>query len=184
MNFLSRLHSLFLPAIGIFLLTSLFPVVHAQQMFDQEFSAAVMVKVNAKKKNNESLIISYINRELRSLGDVRIVEENADWELRISCMSSVYASSVILNVVILTPFDITNDIMFEILPGEYKDLCIEATSNLHYFVDAVVIESSQELRNICEKIVTYFDSNYLNKLRKMHREWQERLRNKSSTKLP
>lgn len=169
MNFISRLRSLFVLTIGIFLLTSLFSTVRAQQTHNPKFSTTVRVGVSEGSERH--LITSYIGRELRSLGDVRIVEEHAEWELKILPMVGAHKKIVILTVVILKPFDIRDRITFDILPEEYKDICIEATSNLHYFLDLRMWTGTyEELRSICEDIITYFDSKYLEQSRKFYEE--------------
>ena len=179
MNFLSRLHSLFLPAIGIFLLTSLFPVVHAQQTVKAEFHTTVKLKVSADK-SIEHLITSYIKRELRSLGDVRIVEkyEDAMWQLELLGIEAEirggYQTGVVLTVLILRPFH--NQPLLRVLPEEYRHRCNIATSGLHYFCNQWLrTGSSEDLRRICEKIVADFDSKYLEESRKMYRIWQKAL---------
>ncbi|GAH41599.1 unnamed protein product, partial [marine sediment metagenome] len=55
-------------------------------------------------------IRSYLSRELRSLGDVSIVDEHPDWEISIIALEvrrSGYKHGVSMSVLILSPFDLS-----------------------------------------------------------------------------
>jgi hypothetical protein len=69
------------------------------------FKVKVTVQADEGIQNSVS---SYLNRELRSLGDVDIVDNNPEWELRVlgGELHSIggYKSGVVLSTIIITPF--------------------------------------------------------------------------------
>ena len=45
----------------------------------------VAVSVGSNDEATQALVESYIKRELRSLGDVKVVEADSDWNIEVSC---------------------------------------------------------------------------------------------------
>jgi len=127
------------------------------------------IKVNVSGDPSiKTLVSSYLNRELRALGDVELVNNNADWSMSIICAQTEsiggYPSSVLLSVVITELYP--NAAIVSMLPTESKQPGDEITSNLYLARDHWVRSGSQgNLQEICSKIVADFDTLYLEKER-------------------
>ena len=74
----------------------------------QKFQARVKLIITADK-NIKGEVTSYLTRELRSLRDVNIVEENADWVVSVitseTKLKGGYKVGVVFSTVILKPFN-------------------------------------------------------------------------------
>lgn len=135
------------------------------------FSARVSVVVSADN-NIKPKVESYIDRELRSLGDVVVTDDNPDWILNIVALESKtkggYESGVVLSVVALKSFD--KEAVMSTVSARNKGWVSDAISNLHEFSShSLRIGAPEELRSICSGIVADFDTKFLQPQRKY---WQ------------
>lgn len=139
----------------------------------------------------KTLIRSYLNRELRALGDVELVDMNTDggypssWVISIICARiesfGGYPASVLLSVVITERY--ANAAIVSMLPAESKQLGNEITSNLYLAMDHWIRSGSQEnLQQICSKIAADFDILYLEKERQRWKNVKNIMQQKKNSK--
>ena len=129
----------------------------------------------------KTLVTSYLNRELRALGDVELVDMNADWSISIICAQvgevGGRPSSILLSVVITERYP--NAAIVSMLPAESKQLGDEITSNLYLARDHWVRSGSQEsLQQICSRIAADLDVLYLEKERERWKNVQKLMQEK------
>lgn len=121
--------------------------------------------------NIENRVDSYIKRELRSLGDIVIVEQNGDWELDIIVMEATtkggYKSGIVVSVAILNKI-LRGSIWDLIEPDEKDDNPNRTKINItdHW----LRIGPEETLKSICEKIVADFDTMHLEPFRKYNKQ--------------
>lgn len=100
----------------------------AQSRSSPPFSTSVQVSVTAEE-NIKNQIESYVNRELRSLQDVVLVDQDADSELSILAMEISTVGSqkadVDLSFVILSPF--SNEMLSPYLQEQYREFGTDLT---------------------------------------------------------
>ena len=108
---------------------------------------------------------SYLKRELRSLGDVEIIDMGGVYDLSVVIIESKYKSSgtktgqisyTYMGLKRFNPFNLTAK-----LPREHFDTVFDATSNLYYFPEMYGIginKERTELKQLCQKIVADFDT--------------------------
>ena len=140
----------------------LFPVVCPAQNL-QPFSARVSVSVSANEKI-KGLIESYISSELRSLGGIVVTNVRPRWVLSIVALESETKGGLklglTLSTVVLEPFD--NQYVVSLASRKSKEAVSSFTSGLHRYSDHwISTGASQDLKIMCEKIVTDFDSNHI-----------------------
>jgi hypothetical protein len=162
------------------LLAGLFVLVISQsQAADtniQRYSTEVQANVNADE-NIKAPISSYLNRELRSLNDVSIVESNPEWIIDITASELTYSSgqktgAVAISIVITSPY--RNKALSSMLQPNYKDFGLRLTSNLvHFYSHWLFLGSTDDLQMISKRIVTSFDTQILEDQRKLFRQAQE-----------
>ena len=111
---------------------------------------------------------SYLKRELRSLGDVEIMDLSGVYELKVINLESKYKSSgtktgqvdfACMGIKRFNPFDLSSQ-----LPKKHFDTVFDATSNLYYFPEMYVLrinEERTELKQVCQEIVAGFDTKVL-----------------------
>lgn len=96
----------FLSLFAIMLMVAAISPAAAQYL--PKFKARVKVSVSGRE-NIKGMVTSFINRELRSLQDVELVDHNPEWELEILAMEvSTKGGSkvgIVLSVVILSKFN-------------------------------------------------------------------------------
>jgi len=163
----------------------------AQGLLERSFRVKVVVSAEEKISGK---IESYIKRELRSLADVTIVEEETDYEISVVAIEDKLESGKIvgitLSVVIL---DCLDPLLYVIpiakffgwtLPGETNmtgfreklgDFGLDRPS---YILDEHWLRtgSYRALRSICEGIVADFDTEILEGPRKLRQEVGEILK--------
>ncbi|WJW76086.1 hypothetical protein QVG61_03055 [Thiohalobacter sp. IOR34] len=171
-----------LPAIILIILFG--NVARAAQGSANQFSAKVKVTVSADD-NIKGQVESYIKRELRSLQDVTLVDEGADWELSILAMEvstkGGYTSGVILSVVILSTFN--NQMVSGMLQEKYKELGTNLTKGLYLYPDHWLrAGADDQLRSLCIKLIADFDSEKLEESRKQYREIMKIIESSSPNK--
>ena len=124
----------------------------------------VSARVSGKNLSLTTEVESYLKRELRSLGDVEIVDFGI-YELYVMIMESKYKSSgtktgeisySYVGVKRFNPFNLKAK-----LPREHFDTVFDATSNLYYLPDlhGMGIDANRdELKQLCQSIVAKFDT--------------------------
>jgi hypothetical protein len=140
---------------------------------DYSFRVAVIVSAKGNIKN---LITSYVTRELRSLSDVVIVENNPQWVLAIVAFElrtkGGEKTGVAFSTVVLEPFN--NNMLKTLLQEKYKDSGFSLTSNLYKFqAQWLQVGSESDIRSICSGIVADFDGEHLEKRRKLFQQIKE-----------
>lgn len=148
---------------------------HATGTNSSQYSAKVKVQVTASD-NIKGSVSSYINRELRSLGDVELVEENPEWIINILAMElqtvGGHKSGVAVSTVIINTFN--NQLLSDWFQPEFKNVGIQVTSGLAWYPDQWLnVGSSDGLQKLCKGIVADFDTKYLEEDRKSFRRVRE-----------
>lgn len=144
----------------------------------EKYSARVQVEVHAGEQT--STIASYLKRELRSLGDVEIVENNSEWLIRIRAEELLYengvkAGAIAVSTVIVRPFD--NRSFSRFLQPKYKDVGSYFTSGLvSFYGQKLMLGPTSNLQEVCRNIIADFDSGILDGERKNFRTLQESLK--------
>ena len=165
----------------IVLFDTLTSISHGQDL--PKFNARVEVAVSAEKEIR-GLVISFINRELRSLGDVELVQYNPELVLSILAMEAKarnnYPLGVVLSVVILKKFNPKT--LSLIVAEEYKKTASIMMSDLYYYRDHWLrVGSTDDLKDLCSEIVADFDAQYLEESRNSYRELREIWRRTTSS---
>lgn len=146
----------------------------SQEQPDPRFRVRVSVSAN---ENIKGLITSYINRELRSLRDVEIVDKDPRWLLEVVAVEistkGGYKSGVALSVVVLKKFD--NSYLKSRMRETYeKDLAVLLTSDLYAVPNHWLrVGSHDDLRSICDGIVADFDTKHLEESRRLLRRLKQ-----------
>ena len=126
---------------------------------------AVQVLVNG---DLESEAESYLKRELRSLGDVEITDMFGGYGLSVVIIEHKYKSSgtktgqISCAYLGLKRFPFPN--LISKLPREHFDTVFDATRNLYYFPNLFFLNTNREraeLKQLCQEIVTEFDTDLL-----------------------
>lgn len=150
--------------------------VTATSQHSAEHRFRVQVGVTADE-NIKGLITSYINRELRSLRDVEIVDKDPRWLLEVIAVEistkGGYKSGVALSIVVLEKFD--NSYLKSLMRETYeKDLVVLLTSNLYAVLNHWLrVGSHDDLRSICDGIVADFDTKHLEESRRSLRRLKQ-----------
>lgn len=137
-----------------------------------KFSKAVSISVNANNTEIKSTIKSYIGRELRTLGDVEIVDQKWDYELRIIALNLGKKSSdslgYALSIVVVSR---NNEAILRLIQPSVPENIMKFYSDLPSFETAsLVAGSTEKLKELCEELVTDFDKDVLERDRKFWRE--------------
>ena len=167
----------------------------------QEYTTTVRLEISASEEI-ENQIYSYFSRELRSLGDVELVEDNPEWIIHIVALHAKdrtgYIGGVIFSVVIEKVYEIhVEDLLlmvkgtFQISDDDWKKLKEKRQSleelftviitdnhirdNIRDLVHHSLRTSSHDIQNICQEIVTDFDAELLKKERDTWRRVSELL---------
>jgi len=158
-------------------------------LFGQElpkYSARVKVNVSADE-NISSRIESYIKRELRSLQDVTVVEDNANYEILIIALepetiSGHKTGGIVLSILILEPIDVAtlvnvlkiyNIIYPEKINQAGKIIGAQQPCCVHDF--RLQTGPAEDLKRLCEEMVADFDSKFLEYGRKTYQELKDKL---------
>jgi len=142
---------------------------------DQQFTARVKVIVSAKE-NIKSSLTSYLNRELRSLNDVELVETDPEWELNVLAVelktTGGYKSGVALSVVIISPF--INQMLSGFFQEQFEDAGLKMTSDLYLYPDHWLnVGPADKLQDLCKDVIATFDTKHLEEGRKSFRLLQK-----------
>lgn len=154
------------------------PLTPEQEKFWLRPQWKVKVTVSADESIKNS-VSSYLNRELRSLGDVDIVDNNPEWQLSILGGELETAggrkTGVVLSTVILTPFN-SKILLSQQLKPEYKDKALQMTSQLFWYPEHWLrIGPADSLQTLCKEIIAAFDTKYLEEQRRSRRSFKELL---------
>jgi len=141
-----------------------------------EVPKALRMPVKITVKGDESVTNSvnkYLKRELESLSDVDIVDNNFRFQLSVLAMeiefAGFYKTGVVLSSVILIPFD--NSVLAYKFRPENKNEGLQLTSHLFLEQDHWLnMGSPGDVEDICKKVVAKFDSQYLQPYRKTLRQ--------------
>ncbi len=163
---------------ALLLLLLLLSTVALGQVTILPFSAKVSVQIIADDEIR-SQAESYSKRELRSIGDVVITEDEPRWVLDILItelkMKSGYTTGVAMSVVILDQFDNGFIAQYDIQQG-VKELLLKVTKGLSFYPDHWLrVGSTEELRQMCNKLISDFDSKHLEQSRKIHQNIKKSL---------
>lgn len=144
------------------------------------FSAKVHVLVRGDA-NITGQAESYIKRELRSLSDVVLVDEGAEWVLDIIVMElktqGGYKSGILLSGVILSKY--SNVLLSLILPEQAKEESAILTNYLYWYPDHWVnVANGNSLRTLCVELVANFDNKMLEESRKQYRKIMQNVEKK------
>jgi len=147
----------------------------------QPFAGRVQVAVSASD-SIKGKIESYLSRELRSLGDIVITDDNPRWILSVVALEAEskggYKTGVVLSVVILEPFN--NQFVVNMVPEKTKELVSGMTSSLFsYSGHWLRMGAPEDLRSICNGIIADFDSIELKSARDL---WQKMIDYQKSQK--
>ena len=181
--------------LGYLFLTSLICVllgsapIRAEQKGYPKYSTKVRLVVASEDTSLKAEATSYLSRELRSLGDVIIVDKDAEWELKVVALKLLYENGkgydgYVISMVVLKAFreDVMNLMlkMFSIEDNAKKNI-IGLTSGLSKWkANWVVIEPPNNLRRGCEGLVAIFDSQHLEEDRKSWQSTIDEMKKKSN----
>jgi len=159
-------------SLGILAILSL--AVHAAEPGNARFSASVKLAVSATDGIKNS-VTSCLDRELRALGDVHLVNDEPDWEISVLALevrsTRGYRGGIAISTIILTRFE--NEKMENLFRPADKLRGLAQTANLwEHPSHSLDIEASDRLDIMCKQIITDFENRYLAKSRKRFRETQ------------
>jgi len=153
-------------------------VVFSQLKYWQKPSFKVKLKIGGYRKGE---VASSLRRELRSLGDVVIADENPDYELNVFGMEMELRGDrsprgVILSIVILRPFNKESCLrslerLGKLSPDQVK-IFRNYTDYLYFFYGDHWLSTCgpEELKGTCQRIVAKFDSQEFEPLRESHQK--------------
>lgn len=148
---------------------------HAADTSNLRFSARVKVTITADENIKPSLS-SYLNRELRSLSDVELVDNNPEWEMNVLATEvktvGGYKSGVVISTVIMSSFN--NQMLSGFFQPKFKGTGLTMTSELFRYPDHWLnVGSTDDLQRLCKRIVADFDTKHLEESRKSFRQFEE-----------
>ncbi len=172
-----------------YFLIFIFPALAYCQL--QPFSAKIHLGIEADQ-SIESLVASYLNREIRSIGDVEVTDDNPQWYLGVIAVEDYSEAGNILG------YTISSVVHSTVPVGAYLDERLEVISNesqidslatlvarieifltkkyLSTFDNLVTfhghwIQSGgpDDLKKMCELVISHFDGEYLEEARRRHR---------------
>jgi len=163
------MHQVFWTGIALLLLTPLPGVAQVTP----EFRVRAMISATDDIRNE---VASCINRELRSLGDVTLVDENPTNELQLVAMSvhnrGGTTTGVVFAAAVLQPMRAYVEVFRQsFAPSE------EQNAMLDYLAWSVTVEdlwlrtgSDDQIRELCEELVADYDVEHLEPIRAALRE--------------
>ena len=107
---------------------------HAADIGNLRYSAKVKVSVSATE-NIKGSVSSYLNRELRSLSDVELVDNKPEWEIIVIAMELMtvgnYKTGIALSTVVIRSF--RNEMLSGLFEPKFKDTGLTLTSELFWY---------------------------------------------------
>ena len=157
--------------------------VHAAETDETRFSARVKLTVSASDSIRDA-VTNCLDRELRGLNDVRLVDDEPQWEIGVLALevksTRGYRGGIVLSTVILSRFQSDKG-----APGSHPAEQVSGfpqTSDLwEYPGHSLHMDASDRLQMMCKQIVADFDAKHLEKSRKRFREMQQ---TQESVRLP
>ena len=162
-----------------------------------KYNTTVKLEISASE-DIKNQIYSYISRELRSLGDVEIVENNPEWIIDIVALQvkdkNSYDRGVAFSIVIEKGYKIDVNILLSVVKDAFKINSddwekLKKRKNLEEIFTVIItnggnrdllardlvdhslrIDNTENINNLCKEIVADFDAEYLKKERDM---WQK-----------
>lgn len=164
---------------GIVIVSTLCPAASfAAEPTSPRYSARVCVEISADN-DLKTLVTSYVNRELRSLGDVTITDERTDWTIAIVAIKPKTVHGVTAGVALSTVMKQAYDpaVVQLLLAGhKNKDFITEQLKFLYWDPHHVLnVGAEEDLQDICKELVAKFDMDCLEPARKIHREVTDQL---------
>jgi hypothetical protein len=143
---------------------------------DRRFTVKVAVRGDESIKG---AVLSYLNRELRSLRDVDLAETNPEWQIVVLATElkadGRKTGTVILSTMILKHFN--NSIISDYLSKEGKEAGLTITTDLYNHPDLLSNAGPiGTLQRICGEIIADFDGKRLEDIRRNDRRIKERQR--------
>jgi hypothetical protein len=150
-------------------------------MAQDRWSARVQVEVSAPTNDLRDQLVSYITRNLRSLGDVEVVDTNPTFKISIVSLSNTLMSGqsggYTISTVILKPLDATQvDLMLKSMdtPEVIVNMVSIMTTDEVEFKDHLLNTGSvYQLPAMCQDLVTSLDSRVFENERKQYRGFQD-----------
>ncbi len=129
----------------------------------------VEVSVDCKDDTMESLIESYVKRELRSLGDVEVISTNPELQIVIAGMRDKTKGGRDLGYSLAVAYTMQHTVPFFVLRKDISHWMKAAyLSPVYEFSGLQVSGGSWEaLQSTCQSVVASFDTGRLEPLRKM-----------------
>jgi hypothetical protein len=167
------------------IVTSIGLIANAQELAVERYSARVKIVADGDE-NIKGQVSSFIKREFRSLVDVIIVEDNADWEISMVTMKlhtiDGHERGVSFSVIILKPFDnfsllTTIELMatHDSAGREIVNAIDVITSDLYYYWGHWLRSGAvEDIKKISEGIVADFDNEFLEPERVKYRRKLEK----------
>lgn len=167
-----------------------------EKFLSSEFKKSFPVKVTVAESRISGLVKSYIKRELRSLGDVKIVESAPFYEIQILANSLLNKNGditgVALSTIFIKPYNVMDLKDATILSLQQKDLISHAgvqeierifeywdqagMVNINEYKGHILfIGADNDLKELCEKIVADFDNDCLELPRQLKEKLKEQL---------
>ncbi len=170
-------------SLGIVVLSLLFLIPHS--VFSQEKDIpkfSIRVKLTCSAKDNiRGEVESFLRRELRSLNDVILVDENAGLEINIVAMEQETVSrrkvGIIFSVVVLRPMEellkfwVMSEGKMTYDKAKFMDRLKDHFKIYLYKGHYIQTGPVEELKSICQSIVAKLDIDYLEEVRKSHQQF-------------
>ena len=144
-----------------FLVVGFLSPAHAQQ--HKSFSTSLNIKVDADPDIKADMT-NYIAGSILSLGDVRLVDQNPEWQFFIVAEKTgninIDKTTIAISLIITKPFD--RKLFSSLIKEKYKDIFYNTADNLYELKSQIIYTAGREnLRQICEKIVSEFNARYI-----------------------
>ncbi|MBI3698309.1 MAG: hypothetical protein HY238_26165 [Acidobacteria bacterium] len=147
-------------------------------MLSQTGSPKTRVKLDVVSKNDtllQSQINSYVNRELRTLGDVEIVYDNQQYTLSIIAfvIEGTYGTPIGVAMATTITEPIVTDLFKSVLKSDADKRTVELVFSVYetHINSFLNVGPPGQVQAICKDIVVMFDSSIL----EMQRKFQQRL---------
>jgi hypothetical protein len=162
-------------------------VVHAgsEKQEIPPFSASVKLEITGNELQND--IYSYISRELRSLGDVKIVNDQEEWTIQIVALQEhaktdrivgIAISSVVLKHIWSEPalMSLLSQAKEKLSESGYNLLAYSLLAGCTVSNHKLLSGSPEDLQSLCKNIVVDFDADCLKPARELHQRVIESLK--------
>jgi hypothetical protein len=164
-------------------------IAYTQSTPPEKFSATVKLQVSSRDADLKNLITSYVSRELRALGDVRLVEE-PDYDYLISIVAFWSPSGTErlgYTISALTQARLADWQLAQLLKGNSEKLSDGLVNFIRYKyhrdVDHVLLTGREgQLGAACASIVADLDADELKEQRASHEKMVELFRRKTDKK--